>query len=219
MIDGNVQSLQGVTLVGGGAARAEDIRLLLLHAPDLVAADGGANRCVQYGFGPIAVIGDFDSLTQDTRNALPETRFIHVPEQDSTDFEKNLTRIDAPIILATGFTSARVDHTLAAMSALAKHDTPPVIILGEHDVIFAAPLSIRLELAAGLRLSLFPMAAVTGRSSGLRWPIDGVDLAPAGRIGTSNETTGPVTLDFDRPGCLIILPREGLEPALQALTG
>jgi len=30
------------------------------------------------------------------------------------------------------------------------------------------------------------MAAVQGRSGGLRWPIDGLPFAPDGRIGTSN---------------------------------
>lgn len=215
----NVQSLRGVTLVGGGAPKADDIRELLALAPDLVAADGGANTCVSYGFRPLAAIGDFDSLAQDTRDALPETRFLHVTEQDTTDFEKSLTRIDAPFILATGFTSGRIDHTLASLSALAQHVGPPLLVLGERDVIFAAPPSLSLDIGAEQRLSLFPMVRVTGRSKGLKWPIDGLTLDPAGQVGTSNRTTGPVTLEFDAPGCLVILQRAALVPALRALTG
>ncbi len=219
MSDGNVQSLQGVTLVGGGDPKADDIRHLMELAPDLVAADGGANACVKLGFSPLAAIGDFDSLAPETRAALPETRFIHIAEQDSTDFEKCLTRISAPFILATGFTSARLDHTLAALSALVKHDGAPVIVLGEEDIVFASPKTVSLDLEIGSRVSLFPKARITGRSTGLKWPIDGLVLEPAGRIATSNEAMGPVTLDFDAPGCLVILPREALEAALRALTG
>ena len=219
MTDGNVQSLRGVTLVGGGAPQAEDIKLLLTLAPDLVAADGGANTCAKHGFRPIAVIGDFDSLTPDTRDALPGTRFIHVTEQDSTDFDKSLTRIDAPFILATGFTSARVDHTLASMSSLVQHAGPPVLILGKDDIVFAVAGRLAIDLPPAMRLSLFPMNATTGRSTGLAWPIEGLVLQPNGRIGTSNRTTGPVTLDMDNPGCLVILPRVALEAALQALIG
>ncbi len=219
MTDGNVQSSRGVTLVGGGAPSKAAVQKLMEHAPDLVAADGGANECVSFGFSPIAVVGDFDSLTSETRSALPETRFVHVAEQDSTDFNKCLTNIEAPFILATGFTAARVDHTLAVLSELVQHDGAPVIILGEEDVIFAAPTHLSLDLAMGLRLSLFPMCAVEGTSSGLEWPIDGLVLEPDGRIGTSNRVTGPVTLSFKTRGCLVILPAEALPTVLQALTG
>ena len=218
MSDGNIQSSRGVTLVGGGDPQAETIRQLLTLAPDLVAADGGANACVSFGFAPVAAIGDFDSLTSETRDALPETRFIHVAEQDSTDFEKSLTRLDAPFILATGFTSARLDHTLAALSALARHTGPPVLLLGEADVVFAAPETLRMELEVGTRLSLFATTPTTGRSNGLKWPIDGLTFDPMRRTGTSNEVTGPVALEFDAPGCLVILPADALLVALSALT-
>jgi len=219
MTSRNVQSSRGVTLVGAGDPEAGDIRLLMSHAPDLVAADGGANACLSFGLTPIAAIGDFDSLDPATRERLPNMRFIHVAEQDSTDFDKSLTTIDAPFILATGFTAGRLDHTLAVMSALVQHRDTPVVVLGGDDVIFAAPERISLALPTGTRVSLFPMTAVRGQSTGLKWPIDGLTLEPNGRIGTSNVAEGPVTLSFDAPGCLIILPRAALEPALHALTG
>jgi thiamine pyrophosphokinase len=218
MTDGNVQSSQGVTLVGAGRSRGEIIRDLLARAPDLVAADGGARACKALGLAPVAVIGDFDSLGDATQYDWPDTRFLHVAEQDSTDFDKSLTRIEAPAILATGFTGGRVDHTLASMSSLVRHEGPPVILVDEQDIIFAAPELLALELPADSRLSLFPMARVTGRSDGLRWPIDGLVLEPGGRIGTSNEVTGPVELGFSARGCLVILPREALDAALAALT-
>ncbi|MEM9426068.1 MAG: thiamine diphosphokinase [Pseudomonadota bacterium] len=218
MKTGNVQSSHGVTLVGGGAPREDATRLLLSHAPYLVAADGGANACHSFGLSPKTVIGDFDSLDPKVRADATNTEFIHIAEQDSTDFEKSLTRIEAPFILATGFTSARLDHTLATLSALVRHSGPPVIVLGEDDILFAAPPELSLDLVAGTRVSLFPMAPVQGRSTGLEWPIDGLHLAPDGRIGTSNCATGPVTLTFDAPGCLVILPPEALPAALAALT-
>ncbi|MEM7751994.1 MAG: thiamine diphosphokinase [Pseudomonadota bacterium] len=219
MIRGNVQSSRGVTLVGAGAPSEAAIRHLLSHAPVLVAADGGANACHRFGLSPEAVIGDFDSVDPTLRDSLRETQFIHVTEQDSTDFEKSLTNIDAPFILATGFTSARLDHTLAALSALAQHEGRPVIVFGEDDIVFAAPERLTLDLSAGTRVSLFPMAPIRGQSTGLKWPLEGLNLAPNGRIGTSNEATGPVTLKFDAPGCLVILPPEALPSALAALTG
>jgi thiamine pyrophosphokinase len=70
----------------------------------------------------------------------------------------------------------------------------------------------------GTRVSLFPMAAVTGRSSGLRWSIDGLAFHPAKRIGTSNEATrGEIRIETDGPGLLVILPRSELDEAAAAL--
>ena len=72
MHDDNVQSLKGVTLVGPGAPRRQDIAQSLALAPTLVAADGGAKDCLEAGHHPVAVIGDFDSLdpaTEGTRQA------------------------------------------------------------------------------------------------------------------------------------------------------
>ena len=215
----NVQSSRGVTLVGRGGPTHENVQIAMSFAPDLVAADGGANFCFRHGFWPKAVIGDFDSLESGTRDALDRTEFIHVREQDSTDFEKCLTLIDAPFVLATGFAARRLDHTLANMSVLARRPGAPTVVLGEHDIVFAAPSSIRLDLPLKMRVSLFPMTRTTGRSEGLQWPIDGLVLEPAGQVGTSNRVTGPVTLEFDPPGCLVLTPPEALGPVLQALVG
>jgi thiamine pyrophosphokinase len=61
------------------------------------------------------------------------------------------------------------------------------------------------------------MGPVTGRSEGLRWPIDGIAFHPAGRLGTSNAAVGPVTLEFDSPEMLLILPRAELGRLSRAL--
>ena len=212
-----MQSRAGVTLVGAGEPRREDIEEALKSAPCLVAADGGADRALALGFAPEAVIGDLDSLTG--RAALGDTPIFEIDEQETTDFEKCLSLIDASLILACGFAEARIDHSLAVYSALARRIGPPTIVIGSEDIVFAAPDEIALDLPVGTRVSLFPMAPLTGRSAGLEWPIEGLGLTPMGRIGTSNRVTGPVRLAFDAPGMLVILPRETLPRALTALTG
>lgn len=219
MRDDNVQSSQGVTLVGAGAPRRQDIVEALNIAPTLIAADGGANFCTAAGLTPEAVIGDFDSLKTDGTGRLEGARLIRIDEQETTDFEKCLTRIDAPFIVATGFTAGRLDHTMAVWSVLARRLGPPTVVLADEDIVFAASEMLDMTLPVGTRLSLFPMVPVTGRSSGLAWPIQGLTLSPVGRLGTSNRVTGPVRLEFDAPGCLVITPRAALAAALEALTG
>ena len=218
MDETRVQSQDGVTLVGAGYPRPEDIEEALNFAPTLVAADGGGGFALSAGFEPVRVFGDMDSLDTDTRAQIGNDRIVEIAEQDSTDFEKALSRIDAPFVLATGFTAGRVDHTLAVCRSLVRRIGPRTIVFGADDVIFAAPRQIALDLPIGSRLSLFPMAAVTGRSRGLFWPIEGLAFHPSGQIGTSNKVSGPVDLSFDGPGMLIILPREALRTVLEALT-
>jgi thiamine pyrophosphokinase len=215
-----VQSADGVTLVGGGPAPRRDLALALRRAPVLVAADGGADRALAAGHMPRAVIGDLDSLSEAARAGLPPGCIHHLSEQETTDFDKALRSIAAPFVLAVGFTGARADHGLAVWNTLARAPGPPCVVIGPDDVTFAAPpaRSLTLPTRPGERVSLFPMAPVTGQSEGLEWPIDGLAFAPAGCIGTSNRATGArVALRFDAPGMLVILPRARLAAAIRAL--
>lgn len=215
----NVQSQLGITLVGNGILNPADLGESVARAPIIVAADGGANHCLTAGHEPRFVIGDLDSVESETRHALPETTFIQIDEQDTTDFEKCLTRISAPFVLAVGFSGGRLDHALSALSVLAQRVGPPTFMLSGDDVVFAAPKTISIDLVAGTRMSLFPMASVTGTSKGLRWPIDGLTMTPDGTQSTSNEVTGPVELTFDQPGCLVFTPRSCLDAVLAAVSG
>jgi thiamine pyrophosphokinase len=184
----------------------------------VVAADGGALTCIAAGLMPLAVIGDFDSAGE-VEAAIPTERLHRVSEQETTDFDKCLRSVEAPLVLAFGVTGPRLDHTLAVCTTLVQRAEVKAIVVGEADLLFHAPPRLALTLPEGSRLSLFPMREVTGRSDGLRWPIDGIDFAPAGRIGTSNQVTGPVRLAFDGPGMIVITPRAALEEVSAAVSG
>lgn len=212
-----VDSNDPVTLIGGGACAKSDLSRAIVHAPTLVAADGGANHALGFGYMPDAVIGDFDSVQPDIRNSVPADRLHHIAEQDSTDFDKALRNIRAPLVLGVGFLGARVDHQLAVFTVLSRYPDRRCILIGQDDVIFLAPPSLTLDCDHGTRVSLYPMTDITGRSTGLEWPIDGLTFHPAGRVGTSNRATGPVTLDFDQSGMLVILPAECLDLAITSL--
>ncbi|MCU0907554.1 MAG: thiamine diphosphokinase [Rhodobacteraceae bacterium] len=213
-----VNSHDGVTVLGGGECSGQTVDEVLLLAPILVAADGAAGRALAAGRMPDAVIGDFDSIRPEDAARIPPGRLHRIEEQDSTDFDKCLRHIRAPFVLAAGFMGARRDHELSAYNALVRRADQRVMMVGEQDVCFVAPRELRIELAPATRVSLFPLAPVSGRSVGLRWPIDGIAMAPDGRVGTSNEATGgAVRLVMEAPGMLVILPREVLRPALAAL--
>ena len=212
-----VYEMEPITLVGGAEFSQAALKRSLDLAPHIVAADGGANTALKNEVIPTAVIGDFDSFDESARNHLPQGCLHKIEEQDSTDFDKCLRNIDAPLIIGVGFSGARLDHQLATYNTLVRFPHHRCILLGSEELVFLAPPSLRLPLEPGCPVSLFPMAAVEGVSDGLRWPINGLNFAPDGRIGTSNEATGPVHLALTTPKMLIILPQLMLELAVDAL--
>lgn len=211
-----VSSERGVTVIGGGLAGEADLREALAVAPQLVAADGGADRALAQGHEPDWVIGDMDSISADARRRIAAGRIVAVAEQDSTDFAKCLTRIAAPFVMAVGFAGRRLDHTLAVLNTMVRLAHPPVILLTQGDVVFRAPPRLTLPLIPGTRVSLWPMGPARGISTGLEWPIEGIDFAADREIGTSNRATGPVSLQVQGP-MLLMLPRDRLATVLQAL--
>src|SRR6056297_1830441 len=212
-----VRENNAITLIGGAGVAQGDIEAALRLAPLVVAADGGADTALAAGLTPRAVIGDFDSISAAARARLPDDTLHPMDDQDSTDFEKCLAHIDAPLIIGLGFTGDRLDHQMAACNALVRHAARRCVLLGAHDLMFLCPPVLDLALDPGCRVSLFPMGAVEGASDGLQWPIGGINFAPDGRVGTSNRALGTVSLSVTTPKMLVTMPAHTLETVVRAL--
>ncbi|MHA6344791.1 thiamine diphosphokinase [Roseivivax sp. CAU 1761] len=214
-----VSSTSTVLLVGGAPCASGPLKRALARTDCAVAADGGAATLLALGRMPDAVIGDLDSLPEDLRARIPPARLHRIAEQDSTDFDKALRNIAAPLILGFGFLEARLDHALAALTVLARRPGQRCLLIGAADAVALVPPELTLDLAPGTRVSLYPLCEISGRSEGLRWPIDGLRLAPGGRIGTSNEALGQVRLRPGAPGLVVLVPGDAagrLEAGLRA---
>lgn len=211
-----------VTLVGNGRLTREMVAEAMAVAPELVAADRGAARLMGMRLMPAAVIGDMDSLPDPELLARGRCRVVHLAEQETTDFEKCLYATEASFYVGAGFTGKRLDHTLAVFHAMLRHPEKPVVLIGEAEAIALAPPGrrFRLSLEPGARVSVFPLLPVTGLASrGLVWPLDGLDLAPGDRVGTSNEAAHAlVEMEFDRPGALVMVGRGYLRALVHAVT-
>lgn len=205
-----------ITLVGAGQGTAHDLTQALGFGPGCIAVDGGAALALKAGVMPDKVIGDFDSISQATLAQIPSDRWCKVDEQDSTDFGKALQRVSAPLLLGVGFLGGRVDHQLAVMHVLMAFPHKPCVLIAQDELIFLAPPNISLPCHPGDTVSLFPLQPVTGRSTGLNWPIDGLSFAPGYQSGTSNRALGDVTVQMDGPGMLMIVPRRLIRPVVEA---
>lgn len=212
-----VNACEPVIILGGGAIYDEDLSQALNVSPIVVAADGGADVALTENVELTAVIGDMDSISAKSISQIPSHKLFPITEQDSTDFDKALRNVSAPVVIAVGFSGGRIDHELAVFHTLACHPDRACVVLGEEDVVFLCPPVMNLAIAKGVRLSLFPLGPVTGRSSGLEWPIDGLGFAPGRLSGTSNRVIGPVRLEMDAALMLCILPRAYLEQVVTEL--
>ncbi|OWU86409.1 thiamine pyrophosphokinase [Oceanicola sp. 22II-s10i] len=205
-------------LFGGAAVSDALLDEVLALSSRSVAADGGATHLLRRGLMPDLVIGDMDSLSPVDRALIPADRVHPVAEQDTTDFDKALRHVRAPVVIGAGFSGARTDHALAAFTVLSRHADRRCVLAGEDDVIFLCPPRIELEPRPGSWFSLYPLGPVTGRSEGLEWPIDGLEFAPHSRVGTSNRVTGPVRIEVSAPLMLAITPRAELAATVRAFS-
>ena len=202
-----------MAIVGGGAVDPDLLGELAARGVALVGADGGADAIGAAGLVPAAIIGDLDSLS-DRAAWESRTRVIHIPEQITTDFQKALYSTQAPVTLALGMTGKRLDHTLAALSAVLQYaPSRRLLLVDEVDVALAATGPVAFEAGPRERVSIHPLLPIRFlHSTGLFYPMDGLLLEPGGLIGTSNEGTGgPVEIvPADGTPWLLILGKERL---------
>ncbi len=212
-----VSSNGPVCFVGGAKIGNKALGADFANVNSFVGVDGGADHLLAAGIAPVAVIGDFDSLSDKARATFADV-LCHVSEQDTTDFEKALTRVTAPLIYALGFTGGRIDHILGVLNVMARYPDRAVLLVDDDDVSFVITHRLEnLELPANSRISLMPLAALVVSATGLRWPLADFAMHPAGKTSGSNATSGePVHIRTNGP-LLVTLPRAHLATAVTAV--
>ncbi len=210
-----------LVIVGGGTVDLDLLRELYLHGAHLVGADSGADTIVAAGLKPEAIIGDFDSI-KDVHLWLGKTRLMQIGEQLTIDFEKALYSTRAPVTVALGMTGKRFDHTLAALDAVTRYADRNVILVDEDDLALVLDRPFSFAVEPGERVSVHPLAKVSfAGSAGLKYPLDGLTLAPGVRTGTSNVAdNGPFTITpkkGKKAPWLLIVDHRNLMPLIDQL--
>ena len=202
-----------VLLVGAGPASSAVIQSVAAYADTIVAADGGFQSAWTASLNVALVVGDMDSQVD-----LPAAQAIaKIDDQETTDFEKCLRVCAADIFLGVGFLGGRLDHQLAAFSALLK-EPRPVVLIDEDQLVFVVPAQFQMELDAHSPLGFYPMLPVQVTLRGVKWPLDDVEMRPTGQIATSNMSNGELLhVQVDGPGLLAIMSACHLPRVLDAL--
>ena len=196
-------------IVGGGPVTHAEIAEFSSQTEGVIALDGAADRLLDCGVAPLAVLGDLDSLSARARSEFAD-RLHYMAEQETTDFEKALIHVEAPAFIGIGLGGGRLDHALAVLNAMARHRKRTVVLADPGNASALVPPSgLDLTLAPGTRLSLMPLGQSVVTATGLRWPLEGAPLAPDGQVSASNEVgpSGQVRIEAQGP-VLAVLPRQ-----------
>lgn len=206
-----------VLLLGAGPTSAGLVNNLYHLAKTVVAVDGGLHAADAAGLVPDIVIGDFDSIDAARLENIPTHQRVTAPDQNLTDFDKALSVIKAPIILAAGFLGGRLDHQLAAFSSLLRTDLP-VILVDENNLVFVVPSHLDMPLPHGSSVALYPFVDCRVETNGLKYDVKDAAMAPNGLISTSNEMRSDrLEIWTNGRGLLGIIPRSALDHLVLAL--
>lgn len=204
-----------------------DPRLLRAAADGLViCADGGLHKARQLGLRPGVVIGDGDSLDAATLAELrddPSTEVVlHPAQKDESDTQLALLeavrRGARHIVVLGALGGIRFDHSLAnvlllALPELAGRDVALVDAMTQVQLLDGAGrASLTLDGSPGDLVSLLPLSErVTGATTaGLRYALDGEDLAQGPARGLSNELiTSQASIRLESGRLAVIHTRTG----------
>ena len=199
-----------VILANGERPEGESLEILRA-AEHVIACDGAYAFAKELGVEPDLVVGDCDSLSPDDRAALGP-RLVCVDEQETNDLEKAFSTalafyareerrdtpegekrfhvLDGMVIVGAG--GGRADHLIGNVFRLLSFaQWAPDLAMVSNDGRFDVVDGIRTFASRpGQAVSVFvPTPGAALSSTGLEWPLDGVDLRNLW-TGTLNRAVG-----------------------------
>ena len=181
----------GLLLLGGEGPSRAVAAPYLRRLTAVVAADSGFDLALALELQPDLVVGDFDSVRHRRElEALPAARRRRAaPDKALTDAElglRALAELGCSRVIVAGGGGGRFDHQLAVLGLFERDRRLRIwLTAAEHMEVIAG--TARFAGQRHATVSLFPLSAkVSGLASrGLRWPLDGLELA-RGRASVSN---------------------------------
>ena len=197
-----------VVVITGAAAVPRAAVDAIGTASFILAVDGGLDHARNAGLTPHRLIGDLDSISEDGLRWATEHIDVvrHPAAKDETDTQLALRHaVEAGTAHVTMIGGGdRLDHTLAALGALAAPQLAELDHLdawwdGQHLVVLHGPRCAALELPRGSTVSVIALAAPALVSiGGVRWPLDHHELAPLDGLGVSNEVVDGASIEAHR---------------------
>lgn len=179
----------------------------------IIAADGGANLAYKLGLVPRYIVGDFDSITSETKKFYSnKSELIHYKRQNDTDVEKALKlaiRKRYKIAYLLGGTGDRLDHTLCNIGIVLKfYNKIKTIIIHGNTILSPYEADTKLKTIPNETISIYAFDDDTFvTSKGLRYPLKNANLKFGKAESTSNVALGS-EVNLKISGGIIFIIRE-----------
>lgn len=165
------------------------LKTLSKHYDFIIAADGGANKCLQAGFLPHLVIGDLDTITKKNKTLL-KNNLLEIKRQDNTDFEKALEYIktlninEVDIALASG---GREDFTISNfLTAFNFIKYFKIKFISQKEILYILNCGAKITCQKGVKVSLIATKQIKNiTTKNLKFPLTNESLN-YGQRGLSN---------------------------------
>lgn len=168
-------NIEAVILANGEYPTADTPLHILHQAPYVVCCDGGADRYIELGHTPNAIIGDGDSLSEDNRIRYADI-IHHNPDQETNDQTKAvqyLLKKGIKNIAIVGATGKCEDHTIGNIALLVEYMRMGVDVRSYTDYGVFIPCNgeCSFECSPQQKVSIFNISAKGLSSTGLEYPI------------------------------------------------
>lgn len=208
-------------LSGGDPPEELFFRSLLERGDYLIAADRGAEFLKAHGIVPDLLVGDFDSITQETLTWMEErttvVRYDAVKDFTDTEaaVEEALARSPLELHLF-GCTGHRLDHFLGNLGLLARalEQGIPAFLWDRHNKIFLMDQGGTIAKDFGDYVSFQGFrGTVEGLAlTGAAYPLEDYDLVMGDPRTVSNQFRGStMDIGFRRGTLLVVQSKDAVE--------
>jgi len=197
----NFQNYKSVLCVDGDLPQKE----FFLNCKNLpiIAADGAANKLIIMGIKPDLVIGDLDGINP---ILIRELKTLHVPDQDSSDFQKCLKYLKENTLLPSiilGINGGFLDHILNNINIFMETENilyaPPILGQVIHgETTWSLPINTKISILG------IPNANIS--TKGLRWEVSDYDMSFPGTTSCFNQTVkNEITITVNSGKVLVLI--------------
>lgn len=180
-----------IALFGNGEMPTHEIPLQIVkNAGTIICSDGGANKLKQIGFEPDLILGDMDSVSENSF----QCPFIQLKDQSKTDLQKSLDWcVENKLIEISlvGFSGEEDDHWMAALwTLITYYEELDLVFYSNHSKIICIEGEKEISTFKGQTVSIIPSKDdIKITTSSLKYSIENHVLKPPS-FGTRNEALG-----------------------------
>lgn len=187
-----------------------------IEQPYIICADGGANFARELNIIPDIILGDMDSISDETTAFYHDVRWERHPvKKDETDTELAIAHaieVGASEVTILGALGTRLDHSLGNIFLLTRFLDVGIKgkIVNEKNVILLIRETESFEFSIGTVISLLPMGGDVEaiNISGFEYPIVNGRMTMRNPYGISNVVVKQKQRIAFEKGMLLIIASE-----------